>query len=105
MDALNYIDDVVVLSTMPPPDKYDEDNIIVQYVGESSCQWQRGYFYQKCGNDWHALSASENLGNTGETENNRTKNTKCKICGAPLVLSKARNGICKCEWCRSENYV
>ena len=30
---------------------------------------------------------------------------KCKTCGALLVLSKAKNGICKCEWCRSENYV
>ena len=96
------MDTVVALSTMPPPDKYDEDNIIIQYVGESSYQWHRGYFYKKCGNDWQAISVIEN---TGDTENNRTKNTKCKICGAPLVLSKTRNGICKCEWCRSENYV
>ena len=105
MNVLNYIDDVVTLSTMPPPDKYDKDNIIIQYIGESSYQWQCGYFYIKCDNDWHPISVSESLGNTRETKNNRTKDTKCKICGAPLVLSKARNGICKCEWCRSENYV
>jgi hypothetical protein len=30
---------------------------------------------------------------------------KCKICGAPLPISKTKNGICKCEWCRAENYV
>jgi hypothetical protein len=31
--------------------------------------------------------------------------TKCQFCGAPLPISKTKNGICKCDWCRSENLV
>ncbi len=31
--------------------------------------------------------------------------TNCKTCGAPLTISKTKNGICKCEWCHVENYV
>ena len=30
---------------------------------------------------------------------------KCSTCGAPLPLRSAVNGICKCEYCRSENYI
>lgn len=40
-------------------------------------------------------------------DNNKTiKRTTCKGCGADLNIEKVSdNGMCRCEWCRSFNYV
>jgi hypothetical protein len=73
---------------------------IVQYIGPTTEQFTKNCFYIWHGNSWEGLTIQDKL-----VEHNNTSSTKCKFCGAPLVLSKAINGICKCEWCRAENYV
>ena len=84
----------------PDHHEYLYSGEIVQYIGPTTEQFTKNCFYIWYGNSWEALTIQDK-----PTEHNSTSSTKCKICGAPLVLSKARNGICKCEWCRSENYI
>ena len=58
--------------------------------------------YIYCDNEWIELGCSDNSHNSF----NKIKRNKCKYCGGDLPVQKTTDyGLCKCNWCRQDNYV